>query len=506
MRKVMPTSVLDVSSARKPALSGIARSATRQSGAIAIMSAFAIIIILGFFALALDLSRIYNRRVEMHALASSVAIAAAKPLNGTKEGIDLALAAARSVVEGRAHGPRYEYGKSMTWIDSAMSFSASSDGATGWRSDAEAKNSPDGLLYVKVDTSALDAAYGQVDLFFAPIFSSSLASVHIADNAVAGKSRLNVTPIGICAMSDVPREKREHPAGAQYDELVEYGFRRGISYDLMNLNPKGTTPISFQINPARLAGNSSPSTYFTPWFYRQYICTGTMAIPKIVGEKVDVQSPFPIDDYVTHLNSRFDPYSGTCDVHTSPPDSNVKQYTFGSVSWMTPKGAAQSAAKDSTNITRLQTIAELGPPNHSAAADYGPLWTFARAVPWSSYESKGEPEPVGGYPPFDATTTVWKALYGTTSSVGTYPSSTPYRQTSGSAYFLAPTSSRRPGLFGRRVLNIPLLSCPVTGSEADVLAIARFLMTVPATSTSLYAEFGGINTNSHVAGLVEVYQ
>ena len=173
---------------------------------------------------------------------------------------------------------------------------------------------------------------------------------------------------------------------------------------------------------------------------------------------------------------------------------------------MTPKGAAQSAAKDSTNSTRLQTVADLGPPNHSAAADYGPLWTYARAVPWSSYESKGAPEPAGGYTTFNATPTVWNALYGTTSSVSTYPTSTPYFQTSGSSYFLAPTSSRRPGTFKRRVLNIPLLSCPITGGEADVLAIARFLMTVPATSTSLFAEFGGISTESEVAGLVEIFQ
>ncbi len=501
----MPTFDLEVFFPKKPPLFGIARTLTRQSGAIAIMSAFLIIVILGFFALAIDMSRIYNRRVEMHALASSVAIAAAKPLDGTREGIEHALAAARDVV-GRAHGPHYEYGKSISWQDTAMSFSASPDGATGWKSDADAKSSPAGLLYVKVTTSELDEAYGLVDLFFAPILSASLSSAQIADHAIAGKSRLNVTPIGICAMSSVAREKRSHPSGAQYDELVEYGFRRGISYDLMNLNPNGTTAISFEINPVRLAGNTGPGTYFTSWIYRQYICSGTMGVPKVVGEKVDVQSPFRIGDYVTHLNSRFDPYTGTCDVHTSPPDSNVKRYTFGSVSWMTPKGAAQSAARDPSSTTKLQTVAEYGPSNHSAAADYGPLWTFARAVPWSSYESQGTPEPVGGYTPFDATSTVWKALYGTTSSVGTYPSSTPYRQTSDSAYFTAPTSSRKPGTFGRRVLNIPLLSCPVTGTEANVLAIARFLMTVPATSTSLYAEFGGISSDSQVAGLVELYK
>lgn len=509
MKEVMPTVGREGSFLGNRALSSFPNGASRQTGAIAVMSGALIFVLIGFFALAIDLSRIYNRRAEMHSVASTVAVAAAKPLDGTKEGVIAALAAAKSVIEGRANGPQYGYGNAMSWLDTAMSFSTSSDGSTGWKTSEEAKNAPDGLLYIKVDTGALDSAYGRVDLFFAPILSSSLKSVDIGDHAIAGKSRLSVTPLGICAMSLTPRAKRTSAAGTMYDELVEYGFRRGVSYDLMNLNPGGGTPISFQINPVRLAGNTSPSTYFTSWIYRQYICSGTMAVPRITGEKVDVQSPFPIGTYFTHLNSRFDPYTGTCDVNTSPPDANVKQYAFGSIGWMTPKGAAQSAAVDFASIpTKLQTVAEVGPPKHSAAADYGPLWTFARAVPWSSYENQGEPEPAGGYTPFDATPAVWNALYGSTSSVSGYPGTTPYFQPSGSSssYFTAPTSSRKPGTFYRRVLHIPLLSCPVSGTEADVLAIARFLMTVPATSTSIYAEFGGISTDSRVGSLVEIYK
>ena len=480
----------------------------RQGGGIAIMSVGFLFIILGFFALAFDLSRIYNRRAEMHALSSTVAVAATRHLDGTTEGIVQALAAAKDVVEGRPMGPYYEYKNKMTWNDNAISFSASQDGSSGWKTSGEAKNAAADLMYAKVDTGALDAAYGQVNLLFAPILSSSLRSVNTSDRSIAGRARLNVTPLGICAMSPVARSKRANPSGTQYDELLEYGFRRGVSYDLMQLNPDGTGPVSFQIDPVRLAGGASTGANFTPWIYRQYICSGTVGLPKVAGAKVAVQGPFPISTYFTHLNSRFDPYTGTCDVHTSPPDTNVKQYVFGSISWMNPRAGVQSALKDPTNSQRLQTVADHGPPNHTVAADYGPLWTFARAVPWSSYESQGAAEPAGGYTPFAATSAVWQALYGDTSAVGAYPNTTPYFQPPGSPSgdFSAPTSSRKPGKSFRRVLNIPLLSCPVTGSEADVLAVAKFLMTIPASSTAIYAEFGGLSSDNHTGGTVEIYR
>lgn len=58
------------------------------------------------------------------------------------------------------------------------------------------------------------------------------------------------------------------------------------------------------------------------------------------------------------------------------------------------------------------------------------------------------------------------------------------------------------------MLNVPLLSCPVAtgnGVPADVLAVAKFFMTVPATSTSVYAEFAGIIPEKSLSGQVELY-
>jgi hypothetical protein len=71
--------------------------------------------------------------------------------------------------------------------------------------------------------------------------------------------------------------------------------------------------------------------------------------------------------------------------------------------------------------------------------------------------------------------------------------------------YLAGISANPPGIKYRRVLNIPLLECPVSGSSAKVLAIGKFFMTVQATSAILSAEFVGATTNDPHDGPVELY-
>jgi hypothetical protein len=59
------------------------------------------------------------------------------------------------------------------------------------------------------------------------------------------------------------------------------------------------------------------------------------------------------------------------------------------------------------------------------------------------------------------------------------------------------------------VLNVPLLDCPVAAgadAQAAVLAIGKFFMTVPATATSINAEFAGIASGDALSGSVELYK
>ena len=71
-----------------------------------------------------------------------------------------------------------------------------------------------------------------------------------------------------------------------------------------------------------------------------------------------------------------------------------------------------------------------------------------------------------------------------------------------------PPAAYQPGLPLRRVLNVPLLACPMnpagasTGS-AKVLAIGQFFMTAPASATSIPAEFTGLVAEDSLATLLE---
>jgi len=456
--------------------------------------------------MSLDLGRVYNRQIELQSIANSAALAAADELDGTREGVDRAVTRARVV----ATRMRYNYNVEVNWSNSALRFAPSADG--DWEDDGFARSNPNGMRFVRVDTSALDSSHASVSTFFIQAVGRSGTTTDVSARAIAGPSALNVVPFAICAMSPDAAEPRNNPGSSTPPttppnvELVEYGFRRGVSYDLMQLNPYEDKAANFMVSPVSHGGTA----YLDEDKVGAFICTGTMARTQITGESVTVAQPFPLASLFDHFNSRFDHYpSGTCDPSSAPPDANVKRYDHsvtGGVPWM--KVAPQfQGAETLKEAKRLWTIANpLPAPVTNKAESYGVLWAYAKAVPFSSYT--GGREPTSGYTPFG--TSAWSTLYDPgRPAISSYPTSnitpTPYSATSGNTYFLAPTLARRPGVRNRRVLNVPLLSCPVSGSTATVLAIGRFFMTVPATEDTLYGEFAGIAREDSLGTLVELY-
>lgn len=105
------------------------RQARSQHGTIAVMFAVLLIVILGFCRLALDLSRLYNRKVEMQNMTDAVALAAARKLDGTPAGIAAAVTAAQQM----AATFRYQYNQlPVNWSDAALTFGTSSSRAGSW--------------------------------------------------------------------------------------------------------------------------------------------------------------------------------------------------------------------------------------------------------------------------------------------------------------------------------------------------------------------------------------
>lgn len=449
----------------------------RESGAVAIMTIGAIIVIIGFCGLALDFSQIYNRKMELQNVADVAALSAARELNGTRTGVTNAVQAASARFGGSsATAVTFQYGRVMEWSDSAIEFGPTPSGP--WEAVGTAQNNPGELRYARVNTGGLDPSYGQVSTLFMPFFSQDLAKVSMSARATAGRSAIRVAPLGLCAMRSEEKRNRN-------GELEEYGFRRGVSYDLMDLNPEPTgSGKSFLIDPLAAVGATGTSTSKLSTV-EPFVCTGTLGIPKVTGGRITVSSPFPLSSLFNHLNSRFAANPATCNSDIAPPDANVKAYTFNtSVPWMSTARDGQSAAALYETGGKRWTIAGPDPtPDGTTSGMYGPLWSYAKAVRYA------DAEPSTGYVAYS--TSNWNSLYnpGQPKASG-YPATSPYLQSSG-ANFQAPTGSNR-GVRHRRVLNVPLLACPVSGNRATVLGIGRFFMTVPANNTHLFAEFAGL--------------
>ncbi len=477
-----------------------------------------LMVMLGFCGLALDMGRIYNRRVDLHGMAKAAAIAAARELNGTPAGIAAAKNAAQEAVE-KLRYQHFGRGQPFIWNDEALSFSTSPARSGTWTAASSASGAAAaqvaGLYFARVDTDGLSPAVSTVETFFIRILASGLSEMRLSDSAIAGRTTLSMVPLAICAMSPDAATVRTatSSSGSTLSELVQHGFRRGVSYDLMQLNPNGTQPLRFAINPAASPGTSGSA--FAMSALAPFVCHGSMWVPRVTGGQLRVSelpSPAPLASLHAALNTRFDLYDGIgCTPNGGPPDTNVKAYAYdqaGVVKWMSPN-TGTPAALPTTERGRLETIADLPTPP-SSPGSYGPLWAYAKAVRAPS--ALDSPEPANGYPTFGAAD--WPALYKSGPTASSYPASPPTPYQSGlpsSGNFQPPrTANRALETPHRRALNIPLLSCSPgapsgANAEATAVGVARFFMTVPATESSLVAEFAGLVPEDRLSGRVELF-
>nr|WP_162819635.1 pilus assembly protein TadG-related protein [Massilia oculi] len=213
-----------------------------------------LVLLVAFAGLAMDMGMVYNRKVELSGMAKAAALAAAKELNGKSSGI----AAARTRAREAAQRFTYRYGSTVEWNDAALSFGTTPARGGAW-TGADGVGDGAAYFYAKVDSAALDAVDAAISTIFMRIFSRSLATIDVADVAIAGRAGIQAVPLAVCAMSETAASERAN-TGLSNTELIEYGFRRGVSYDLTKLNPRGTTAARYAINPVVPPG--MPSTSF----------------------------------------------------------------------------------------------------------------------------------------------------------------------------------------------------------------------------------------------------
>lgn len=467
-----------------------------------IMFAILLIVLLGFVGLALDVGQVIGRKTELQHVVDNAALAAAPELVGTPAGLANAVSKARSSAAGQSLYLRRMQGAPLS--DDSIRFASAPDAPdTAWQA-AGAVSDPARALFVRVDTRNNTPALGQVATSFLGAWSPALRSLDTGARAVAGRSSLRVTPLAICALSSAPAALRTNPGPPERREALEFGFRRGVAYNLFNLNPHGATAEHFLLNPLGQLGAIGASAQLNDASVEPFICSGSMLHTAIGNTPIHAHRPFPTGLWAS-FNARFNQYAGNrCNPLTSPPDTNIRAFPNALSNWWmnVPSGPHALASGG----TPLVTVADLPPPAAGmpasiAPASYGPLWSFAKAVQYA------DPKPAGDYTPF--ANNAWAGLY---PGLPTAPASNSFYPVSGTPYALPAFSTAPSGNAGvaqRRVLNVALLACPLpAGSDllVNVLGIARFFMTAPATSSALSGEFAGMADELALAGPAELLQ
>lgn len=512
----------------------------RQRGAVVILVGFVLIVLIGFAGLVIDLGRLYVAKTELQNAADAAALAGAKFLDGTALGLQKAVHGTNNndTLNGAIYTAglhRYDFtSKPVTITIANVSISDCPDDTCTWlpASSVTSDVIAAGKTFLKVDTSAtgqqtFNTFLMQVLRIFAPGTASSTQTFGMA---VAGRFTIDLAPIGVCALSTI-----KTAAAPVTNELLELGFRRGVNYNIFDLNqPLGSGPAASDMiwinpidtppavcNPSNSNGNILPA----------FVCTGQSALnlttfPATVYRNTGLGT----GPAMSALNSRFEIFKGgnACDPASAPPDRNMNCYYYSAggkplgclnngtglpQDWMSPAPSRQA----------IHTVNSL--PSVSSFADYGVLWSYSRAV-----KATTDTPPKAG-----ATFSLndWNAANGSTislyggsavQSAGGYPTTstqyspeqptgtaypTPYAQTLGtsfSKYFQGP-QVYPPGAANRRVLHLAIIDCSVSlGATAcsplSVLGVGKFFMQVPADLTGckdsdngkscLYTEFGGL--------------
>ncbi|HJW03740.1 MAG TPA: Tad domain-containing protein [Azospira sp.] len=494
-----------------------------------ILVGFVLIALIGFGGLVIDLGRLYVAKTELQNAADASALAGAKFLDGTTQGVQKAVHGTNNndTLNGAIYTAglhRYDFtSKPVTITIANISIGDCPEDACMVPASSVTSNAQAaGKTFLKVDTSAtgqqtFNTFLMQVLRIFTP---GTEATTQTFGMAVAGRYTIDLAPIGVCAINGTTT------ADPTTNELLELGYRRGVSYNLMALNaPLGSGPAASDMiwinpidtppgtcNPNNSNGNILPG----------FLCTGTSALNLTTitsNTFVYRNTGLGATPAERALNSRFNVFTGgnSCDVATAPPDRNIKEYTCSGTGAGCDNSATAGLPRDwmdttaGSNIPTQQSIsidpATNRPVTAPSFAQYGALWSYSRAV-----HATGSPPKAGAT--FNLSD--WPTLYnGGTVSTSAYPSSitayapeqpsgtsyaTPYSQVSPSNYFQGPVPNA-PGNPNRRILHIAIIDCTVSlGNTAcstlKVLGIGKFFMQVKAqfngSNQGVWTEFGGL--------------
>jgi Flp pilus assembly protein TadG len=189
-----------------------------ERGSVVIMTALSMLLLILMVGLCIDISRIYTARTELQNAADAAAVAAARELDGTAEGIQLAVDRAGQVAN------TYGFGKGSVTI-SEISFAKNLYPDADYKDADDADDNPATIRFVRVRTGS-----ASTDMLFA---SRALGPTWTENRqAVAGSSPINPTTLcdffpAAVALKDLPK----------VGDVLELKFNQGTGNEAV-LNDK----------------------------------------------------------------------------------------------------------------------------------------------------------------------------------------------------------------------------------------------------------------------------
>jgi hypothetical protein len=493
----------------------------KQQGAVAIIVGLTIFFLIGFLALVVDLGHVYVAKTELQNAADAAALAGAKELDGTRDGVFGAGRARDKAVE-IAGWNNYDFSKPVTLTNANLSICSAPDSGCILIDSAGDADFPTHLFF-QVDTGERG-----LSTWFARLMN--IVELRTFGLAVAGRAKSKIAPLAICALelNDCP------DAGTG-----NCGFIPGMGYDVRNINPlaPGT---AYWIDPVAVppGGGCDGSTSNT----LPFACTGEVAIPVRRGMQVYTNTGLSTPQ-VEALNSRFDVYGNQakCDPATAPPDTNLREFLANDVNGanslfdLNPPPDQDTCTATTAGCSWQVPQPFLPPPStanaqqvaHGLAGDYQCIGTtghvrcdYTNALVWANSRPPTDPAffvnppaqgtaiAVVGWPPPNIKAPATTPVPPTGPYQQVYPATgTPSTATSGRFYQGPPTHT---AVAGRRNMNLAIIDCEAGGGicrPATVLGVGSFYMTTKAntkvgitTQRTIYVEYNRMLSEGEIRG------
>ncbi len=283
----------------------------KERGAVAIVVALSMAVLIGFFGLAFDLGKLYIAKSELQNSADACALAAARELTGANTN-QLALAEAAGITTGMHHNVLFQSEPVSLATDDSVTFSQTFDGAYQPKT---AINPTEALLmqYARCRVSRTGIANWFIQVLnLMP--GISIGSQAVAAAAVATRAPSQITscaiPVGLCSSSVTPAP----PVGTWLQSVIGPGKAGGTGNLTGNFMWVDYTPPGG--GASELGANlTGPGVCNLP------------AIGSQVGEAGVVSS------LAAAWNSRFGIYQGSVKQGDSIPDYAGYAYTDAAGSW-----------------------------------------------------------------------------------------------------------------------------------------------------------------------------